>query len=562
MEIVQIIITVLLLFLLAIPFGNLIYKIISGKKWIADPVFDRVDGVVYKISGIKSDEDMSWKKYMVSLLLMNGIMCVLLLLVLMFQSYLPLNPNHSGNMSLHLAFNTAASFITNTNLQDYSGEGISYFAQLFLTAFMFIAPATGLATSAAFLRGITATSNVTGEKNGLGNFYTDIVRFTTRLLLPLSIFTSIVISALGVPQTFASNQVITTIEGTKQIVALGPVASLEAIKNLGSNGGGFFAANSAHPFENPNAISNLITIISLGLISTAFVYAFGKLTKNKNQARVLFTVLAAMLIISIGVTYMAELGGNHAFASAGLVSQSGNMEGKEARFGVGESSLFAAATTAYQVGAVNSSHDSLTPIGGMMAMWNMILQTVFGGKGTGFMYVLMYAIFTVFICGLMVGRTPEYLGKKIEGKEIKMVAIGILAHPLFALVPLGVAAIVSSGYGSMSNPSYHGLSQMIYQYLSSSANNGSGFEGIADNTPFWNISTGVVMLLGRYVPVAALLCAAGSLAQKKTIPETTATLRTDKPMFGFTLLFIIIVIGALSFFPALVLGPIAEQLSL
>jgi len=562
MEIVQIIITVLLLFLLAIPFGNLIYKIISGKKWIADPVFDRVDGVVYKISGIKSDEDMSWKKYMVSLLLMNGIMCVLLLLVLMFQSYLPLNPNHSGNMSLHLAFNTAASFITNTNLQDYSGEGISYFAQLFLTAFMFIAPATGLAASAAFLRGITATSSVTGEKNGLGNFYTDIVRFTTRLLLPLSIFTSIVISALGVPQTFASNQVITTIEGTKQIVALGPVASLEAIKNLASNGGGFFGANSAHPFENPNAITNLINIISLGLISTAFVYAFGKLTKNKNQARVLFTVLAAMLIISIGVTYMAELGGNHSVASAGLVNQSGNMEGKEARFGVGESSLFAAATTAYQVGAVNSSHDSLTPIGGMMAMWNMILQTVFGGKGTGFLYVLMYAILTVFICGLMVGRTPEYLGKKIEGKEIKMVAIGILAHPLFVLVPLGVAAIVSSGYGSMSNPSYHGLSQMIYQYISSSANNGSGFEGIADNTPFWNISTGVVMLLGRYVPVAALLCAAGSLAQKKTIPETTATLRTDKPMFGLTLLFIIIVIGALSFFPALVLGPIAEQLSL
>jgi K+-transporting ATPase ATPase A chain len=556
MGIVQIIITVLLLFLLAIPVGGLIYKIISGEKWIADPVFDKVDGFVYKISGIKKDEDMSWKKYVISMLLMNGIMCVLLFLVLMFQGYLPLNPNHALNMSPHLAFNTAASFITNTNLQDYSGESISYLAQLFLTAFMFIAPATGLAAAAAFLRGITST------RIGLGNFYVDLVRFTTRLLLPLSLLTSIILVALGVPQNFTANQLVSTIEGTKQIIALGPVASLEAIKNLASNGGGFFGANSAHPFENPNAISNLITIISLGLISTAFVYAFGKLTKNKNQARVLFTVLAALLIISIGVTYAAEMGGNHAVTSAGLVSQAGNMEGKEARFGIPESSLFSATTTAYQVGAVNSSQDSLTPIGGMMAMWNMILQTVFGGKGTGFIYVLMYAILTVFICGLMVGRTPEYLGKKIEGREIKMVAIGILAHPLFVLVPLGIAAIVSSGYGSTSNPSYHGLSQMIYQFISSSANNGSGFAGLSVNTPFWNISTGIVMLLGRYVPLAAMLCAAGSLVQKKPTPETTATFRTDKPMFGLTLLFIIIVIGALSFFPALVLGPIAEQLSL
>lgn len=557
MGIVQIIITVLLLFLLAIPVGGLIYKIISGEKWIADPVFDKVDGFVYKMSGIKKDEDMSWKKYVLSLLLMNGIMCVLLFLVLMFQGYLPLNLNHVANMSPGLAFNTATSFITNTNLQNYSGEtGVSFLSQLFLTAFMFIAPATGLAAAAAFLRGITST------KIGLGNFYVDLVRFTTRLLLPLSLITSIILVALGVPQNFTANQLVSTIEGTKQIIALGPVASLEAIKNLASNGGGFFGANSAHPFENPNAISNLITIISLGLISTAFVYAFGKLTKNKNQARVLFTVLAALLIISIGVTYAAELGGNHAVTSAGLVSQSGNMEGKEARFGIPESSLFSATTTAYQVGAVNSSQDSLTPIGGMVAMWNMILQTVFGGKGTGFIYVLMYAILTVFICGLMVGRTPEYLGKKIEGREIKMVAIGILAHPLFALVPLGVAAVVSAGYGSTSNPSYHGLSQMIYQFISSSANNGSGFAGLSVNTPFWNISTGIVMLLGRYVPLAAMLCAAGSMAQKKQAPETTATFRTDKPMFGLTLLFIIIVIGALSFFPALVLGPIAEQLSL
>jgi K+-transporting ATPase ATPase A chain len=555
MEIVQIIITVVLLFGLAVPLGSWLFKIISGERCFADPVFDRVDGFVYKITGVHKDEQMSWKKYAVSLLLMNGVMCVLLFVALMFQGYLPLNPNHASNMSAPLAFNTAASFVTNTNWQSYSGETISYLAQMLLTAFMFLSPATGLAAAAAFLRGVAKT-------DGLGNFYTDVVRFTTRLLLPLSIVVSVVLMALGSPQTFSGNQIVTTIEGTKQVIALGPVASLEAIKNLASNGGGFFNANSAHPFENPTPISNLITIISLGLISTAFVFAFGKLTKNKNQARVIFVTLATLLILSIGVTYASEMAGNHAVAAAGLTNQVGNTEGKETRFGVGETSLFSAATTGYQVGAVNGSQDSMTPIGGMMAMWNMILQTVFGGKGTGFMYVIMYAILTVFICGLMVGRTPEYLGKKIEGKEIKMVAIGILAHPLFVLVPLAAAALFKVGYSSISYPGFHGLSEMFYGFLSSSANNGSAFAGLSANTPFWNITTGIVMLLGRYVPISAMLCAAGSLSVKKQVPESVGTFRTDKPMFGLTLLFIIIIIGALSFFPALVLGPIADQLTL
>lgn len=553
MEILQIVITLVLLFALAVPLGTWVYKIISGAHCFADPVFDRVDGFVYKITGIRKDDQMSWKKYFLSLLLMNGIMCALLFIVLMVQGFLPLNPNGAANMSPHLAFNTAASFITNTNLQDYSGENISYLAQLFLTAFMFIAPASGLAAAAAFLRGVAGTE-------GLGNFYVDLVRFTTRLLLPLSIIVSVIMIACGSPQTFSGNQVVTTIEGTRQVIALGPVAALEAIKNLASNGGGFFAANSAHPFENPTPLSNLITILSLGLISTSFVFAFGKLTKNKKQGRVLFIMLAALLVLSVGVTYAAELGPNHAVTAAGLVNQAGNMEGKETRFGIAETSLFSAATTAYQVGAVNGAQDSMTPMGGMMAMWNMILQTVFGGKGTGFIYIIMYAILTVFICGLMVGRTPEYLGKKIEGKEMKMVAIGILAHPLFALVPLAIACLFGAGYSSISNLGFHGLSQMFYQFLSCSANNGSGFEGLSDNTPFWNISAGIVMLAGRYVPLAAMLCAAGSLSKKQLIPESVGTFRTDKPMFGLTLLFIIIIIGALSFFPALVLGPIAEQL--
>lgn len=555
MELLQIVLTLALLFGLAVPVGTWVYKIISGKRWFADPVFDRVDGFVYRVTGIRKDEQMGWKKYVASLLLMNGVLFLLLWIFLMVQGFLPLNPNRAGNMSPHLAFNTAASFITNTNWQSYSGETISYLAQLMLTAFMFIAPASGLAAAAAFLRGVTG-------REGLGNFYVDVVRFTTRLLLPLSILAAIILMACGSPQTLAGDQTVTTIEGTRQVIALGPVASLEAIKNLASNGGGFFNANSAHPFENPNAVSNLLTILSLGLISTSLVFAFGKLTKNKKQGRVLFVVMAALLILSVGVTYAAELGGNHAVAAAGLSNQAGNMEGKETRFGVGETSLFSAATTAFQVGAVNGAQDSMTPLGGMTAMWNMILQTVFGGKGTGFIYVLMYALLTVFICGLMVGRTPEYLGKKIEGKEMKMVAIGILAHPLFALVPLAAAVLLPAGLGSIANSGSHGLSEMFYATLSAAANNGSAFAGLNADTPFWNISLGAVMLLGRYVPIAAMLCAAGSLSEKKIIPESAGTFRTDRPMFGLTLLFIIIIIGALSFFPTLVLGPIAEQLSL
>ena len=554
MEILQIVITLVLLFALAVPVGTWLYRIISGTRWFADPVFDRVDGWIYRITGIDRNEQMSWKKYYLSLLLMNGVMFALLWVFLMVQGFLPLNFNHAQNMSAPLAFNTAASFITNTNWQSYSGENISCFTQMMLTAFMFLAPASGLAAAAAFLRGVTGT-------DGLGNFYADVVRFTTRLLLPLSILAAVILLACGVPQTMTGNRAVTTLEGTSQIIALGPVASLEAIKNLASNGGGFFNANSAHPFENPNAVSNLLTILSMGLISTSFVFAFGKLTKNKKQGRVLFAVLASLLILSVGVTYAAEMGGNPAVAAAGL-SQTGNMEGKETRFGVGGTSLFSAVTSAFQVGAVNGSQDSMTPLGGMMSLWNMILQTVFGGKGTGFIYVILYAILTVFICGLMVGRTPEYLGKKIEGKEMKMVAVGILAHPLFALLPLALAVLLPAAWHSAGNPGFHGLSEMLYACISASANNGSAFAGLNADTAFWNITLGTVMLLGRYVPLAAMLCAAGSLSKKKIIPESAGTFRTDRPMFGLTLLFIMIIIGALSFFPALVLGPIAEQLTL
>jgi K+-transporting ATPase ATPase A chain len=554
LDILQMIIIIALLIVGAVLIGGYIYKIITKEKCFVDPVMNRVDGFIYKICGVKTDADMTTKQYILNLVVLNVLFLIVLFIVLCFQGILPLNPNGIKNMSPGLSSNTAISFITNTNLQDYSGEsGVSILSQLLLTVFMFIAPATGLAATAAFLR------NLAGGKQG--NFFVDLTRFVTRLLLPFSFIASLLYMWQGVPQTFAKNQIITTIEGTKQIIPLGPIASLESIKNLASNGGGFFGANSAHPFENPTVFSNILTIICLGLISTAIVFAFGKMLKNRKQAIVLFSVAFLLLISSVALTYFAENAGNPSINSLGM-SNVGNMEGKETRFGIAGSSLFSAATTAYQVGAVNDSQDSLTPLGGLAAMWNMFIQAAFGGKGTGTMYLIMYAILAVFLCGLMVGRTPEYLGKKVEGKEVKYIAVALLAHPLLILVPVAIALVLPAGLAGISNPGYHGLSQILYQYTSSAANNGSGFEGLGDNTAFYNISAGIVMFLGRYVPISALLLASGSFAAKRSVPVAAGTLRTDKPIFAFMLLFIIFVIGALTFFPAMALGPIAEHLTL
>lgn len=557
MGILQISITLIILLALAIPAGKYIYKIISGEKSFIDPVMDKMDNIIYKIIRVDRHEGMNWKQYTAALVITNLVMALFLYCILRLQEYLVLNPNGVKALEPSLAFNTAVSFITNTNLQHYSGEwGASDFTQMMLTFFMFVAPASGLAATAAFLRGVI------GKTADLGNYFADLTRFITRLLLPLSIIIGLFLVWQGVPQTLSANQTVTTIEGTLQDVPLGPVAALEAIKNLASNGGGYFGANSAHPFENPTPLTNLVTIISLGLIATALVYAFGLMLKNKKQAWILFSSVLAMLIITAGVTYWAESAGNPALAHAGLNQSMGNMEGKEVRLGIAESSLFTAATTAYQVGAVNNMHDSLTPVGGMMALWNMILQTVFGGKGTGFIYIIMYAILTVFLCGLMVGRTPEFLGKKIEGREVKMIAISILIHPLLVLVPSTIALITQQGLAGITNPGFHGLSQILYEFTSAAANNGSGFEGLADNTVFWNISTGLVMLLGRYVPIAAMMAVAGSLSAKRTVPVSAGTFRTDNAVFGLMIMVIMIIVGALTFFPALALGPVAEFLTL
>ena len=557
MGILQISITLIILLALAVPAGKYIYKIISGGKSFIDPVMDKMDNIIYKILQVDRHEGMTWKQYTAALVLTNMVMTLFLYCILRLQEYLLFNPNGIKALEPSLAFHTAVSFITNTNLQHYSGEwGASNLTQMVLTFFMFTAPASGLAATAAFLRGVI------GKTANLGNFFVDLTRFTTRLLLPFSIIIGLFLVWQGVPQTLSANQTVTTIEGTLQDIPLGPVAAFEAVKNLASNGGGYFGANSAHPFENPTPLTNLVTIISLGLIATALVYAFGLMLKNKKQAWILFSSVLAMLIITVGVTYWAESAGNPALSNAGLNQAMGNMEGKEVRLGIAESSLFTAATTAYQVGAVNNMHDSLTPVGGMMALWNMILQTVFGGKGTGFIYIIMYAILTVFLCGLMVGRTPEFLGKKIEGREVKMIAIAIIIHPLLILVPSAIALVTQQGLAGITNPGFHGLSQILYEFTSAGANNGSGFEGLADNTVFWNISTGLVMLLGRYVPIAAMMAVAGSLAVKRTVPVSAGTFRTDNAVFGFMLLAIMVIVGALTFFPVLSLGPIAEHLTL
>lgn len=557
MDFIQIIITLIILMLLVIPMGKYIYKAISGEKSLIDPVMDKIDGFIYKITGIKKEE-MSWKQYAIALIATNLIMTIFVYLVFRLQQYIGINPNGIKNLEPSLAFNTAISFITNTNLQDYSGEwGLSYFSQMgAITFLMFTSAATGFAAAAAFMRGIV------GKTKTVGNFFVDLVRLTTRILLPLAIVVTLLLVWQGVPQTLSPNQTVQTLEGTQQVIPLGPVATLESIKHIGTNGGGYFGANSSHPFENPTPLSNLIEIISMMLLPASIVYSFGLMLKNKKQAWVIFAAMAILFLISLPLCYYAEAGGNPALANAGLNQTMGNMEGKEVRFGIAQSTLFTTVTTAFTTGSVNNMHDSLTPLGGLTALWQMMLNVVFGGKGVGFMNMLMYAILSVFLCGLMVGRTPEFLGKKIEGREMKLIALAILVHPLIILVPSAIALVMPQGLAGISNPGFHGLTQILYQFTSSAANNGSAFEGMADNTLFWNISTGLVMFIGRYVSMIAMLAVAGSLASKKEVPVSIGTFKTDNYLFTFILLSVVLIVGALTFLPSIALGPVAEQLTL
>ncbi|WP_088042696.1 potassium-transporting ATPase subunit KdpA [Bacillus sp. EAC] len=555
MGIIQVVVTLLLIILLVKPVGNYLVKVFDYEKTGLDRFFGPVEKFIYRLIGVRENEKMGWKKYILSMLLCNFVMLLILYAIFRFQKYLPFNPDHIGNMPSALAFNTAISFITNTNWQAYSGENtLSYFSQMMAITFpMFTSAATGFAVAIAFIRGLV------GRQDNLGNFYVDLVRAITRVLLPISFIVALFLVFQGVPQTLHGAADSTTMEGVKQIITRGPVASLEAIKNIGTNGGGFFGTNAAHPFENPTPLSNLIQILSMMLLPTALVYAFGVMVKNKKQGWTVFATMGILFISLLAVVFVAEYNGTPALHSLGL---NGNMEGKEVRFGLSESALFTAATTAATTGAVNTMHDSLTPIGGFVPLVEMMLNNVFGGKGVGLLNGLLYVILTVFICGLMVGRTPEFLGKKIEGKEIKLASIAILIHPLIILVPTAIALAFKGSVASILNPGFHGLSEVIYAFTSGAANNGSAFGGLTSNTDFYNITIGLVMLLGRYISIIAMLAIAGSFSTKKVVAASSGTFRTDTPLFTVILLAIILVVCALTFFPALALGPIAEHLGM
>lgn len=573
----QIIFVLAVAILLMIPTGKYLYHIATDQNTFADPVMDKFDGFIYKLIAMKK-QPMTWKKYALSLVLTNSVMVFIGYLILRIQEIPFLNPNHIGAMEQSLSFNTVISFITNTNLQNYSGESaLSYMSQMIVITFMmFTSAASGFAASNAFIRGLS------GKYKDMGNFYYDFVRVITRVLLPFSIIGALLLISQGVPQTLVHNLTITTLEGKMQDIALGPVAALEIIKHLGTNGGGFFAANSAMPFENPNIITNIIEMLSMMLLPGSILFAFGYMVSDSHQenkllnsqlkskrrfflgkeARPLFIVMSVLFLIGLTIIIWAESKGNPILQHLGLSQAMGNMEGKETRFGTNMSALFTEITTAFTTGSVNNMHDSLAPLSGGIAMINMMLNLVFGGKGVGLMNMILYVLLTVFICGLMIGRTPVYLGKKIEGKEMKLTALAIIIHPLIILSFTALAVSVSAGIAGVSNPGFHGLSQIVYQYTSSAANNGSGFEGLKDNTAFWNITTGVAIFLGRYLTLIIQLAIASSLMMKRSVNNSVGSLKTDSGTFTVVLFVIVIVISALTFLPVLVLGPIAESLTL
>ncbi len=571
----QIIVFLAVFIVVIFPMGKYMYHIAVGERTFADPVFDRVDNVIYRVCGIDRKE-MNWKQYAMAMLATNAIMVFTGYLILRIQALPIFNPNGIKGMEPALSFNTVISFITNTNLQHYSGEsGLSYLSQMLVIIFMmFTSAATGFAVATAIVRGFS------GKAISMGNFYTDLVRITTRVLLPLSIIVGLALVSQGAVQNMSPNTTVQTLEGKYQDIAMGPVAALESIKHLGTNGGGFFGANSTTPFENPTILSNMMEMLSMMLLPGACVIMFGLMVRNRSkvkdnekaknsmksffgsEAKPIFTVMLILFIAGIGVCYRAEQAGNPLLAQAGLSQSMGNMEGKEMRFGIAQSALFTTVTTAFTTGSVNNMHDTLTPMGGMVPLINMMLNQVFGGKGVGLMNMLMYVILTVFICGLMVGRTPEYLAKKIEGREMKLTALGIIVHPLLILFFTALAVALSAGLAGISNPGHHGLTQVLYEFASSAANNGSGFEGLGDNTYFWNITTGLAMFFGRYLSIIIMMAVASSLMLKQPVSESIGTLRTDTRTFTIALLMVVLIIAALTFFPALILGPVAEHMTL
>lgn len=558
-EILGVILMFLLIVLFAIPLGSYIGKVFNYEKTWLDKIFNPLDHLFFKLSGIDPKIEMNWKQHLIALLSINFIWFLICMFVLTNMSWLPLNPDANPSMTGDLAFNTSVSFVTNTNLQHYSGEsGLSYLGQLILMLWQFISAGTGIAICAVVFNAMRERTTTT-----LGNFYSLFVRSCTRILFPLAFIVAIILVFNGTPMTFEGKDTIISLQGDTVQVSRGPVAGFVAIKQLGTNGGGFYGPNSTHPLENPNYFTNIIETISILLIPIAMVFAMGFVLKRRKLAWIIFAVMTFGFLCFVIPAIYYETQGNPAIQKMGIAQNIGSMEGKEVRFGSGASAYWAINTTVTSNGSVNAMHDSMTPLTGMFTLLGMMVNCFYGGVGVGFLNFYIFIILAVFISGLMVGRTPEFLGKKIEAKEMKIAMMISLLHPFLILVSTAMSSYLfaqnPTEYASwLANPGYHGFSEMLYEFTSSSANNGSGFEGLGDNTPFWNIACGIVMLMARYLPIIGPVAIAGILASKKYIPESNGTLKTDTATFGLMVFAVIVILAALAFFPALTLGPIAE----
>ncbi|MFY7806770.1 MAG: potassium-transporting ATPase subunit KdpA [Limnoraphis robusta] len=547
----QIALTLLILSLTAPIFGHYMARVFLDKRTALDRILKPFEQLIYTGSGVNFKNSMNGLQYIRAVLFSNLVMGIFVFSIFLLQGILPLNPTQLEAPSWDLALHTAISFVTNTNQQHYSGETTySYFSQMLALGFlMFTSAGTGIAVAIAFIRGLTGKP--------LGNFYVDLTQSITRILLPISIVGGMILLIAGVPETLAAPAEVTTLEGATQYIARGPVAHFEIIKELGENGGGFFGINSAHPFENPNGFTNLLETVIMLMIPAGLIHTYGIIADNRKQGWLVFGMVLILFAILITITAIGEYQGNP-IVNGILGEPAPNLEGQEVRFGWALTALWAVATTGTMCGAVNGMHDSLMPAGGFVTLSNLFLQIIWGGQGTGTAYLFIFLILSVFITGLMVGRTPEFLGRKIEKREIVLASVVLLVHPIAILIPAAITLAFPETLSGITNPGFHGISQVIYEYASAAANNGSGFEGLSDNTLWWNLSTSFSLLLGRYIPIIALLLLADNMTRKQAVPETAGTLRTDTVLFTSITAGIIVILGALTFLPVLVLGPVAE----
>ncbi|MCA1405482.1 potassium-transporting ATPase subunit KdpA [Ensifer sp. IC3342] len=555
---IQILVFCGIVILLVKPLGGYMTRVFNGERTVLSIVFGPIERSLYRIAGTSEREEQHWTAYAAAVLFFNLAGFLLLYFLQRLQGTLPFNPAGMGVVPPELAFNTAASFMTNTNWQNYGGEStMSYLVQMAgLTVQNFVSAATGIAIAVALIRGFARAS-----VKSIGNFWVDMTRSTLYVLSPICVVLTLVYIYLGVPQTLGTYVEATTLEGAQQTIAVGPVASQLAIKMLGTNGGGFFNANSAHPFENPDVVSNLIQMVSIFAIGAALTNVFGRMVGNQRQGWAILATMGVLFLAGVAVCYWAEAAGNPLVHAFGL--EGGNMEGKEVRFGIPLSALFATITTAASCGAVNAMHDSFTALGGLIPLINMQLgEIIIGGVGAGFYGILLFVVLAIFVAGLMVGRTPEYLGKKIEAKEVKMAVLAILCLPLSILGFTAIAAVLPNAVASIANPGPHGFSEIMYAYTSGTANNGSAFGGLTGNTPWYNITIGLAMLVGRFLVIIPALAIADSLVTKKTVPASAGTFPTDGALFAGLLGGVILIVGGLTFFPALAVGPIVEHLAM